>query len=132
MNKTILKSGVFMGLLAVLLGAFGAHGLEGQISGNALEIFETGVEFQMYHALLLLILGNMNSIPAEGKSWVFRFILVGIIFFSFSLYLLALDSLWDMGFARLGLLTPLGGILLITGWILLAYRLFKPLNQTIH
>jgi uncharacterized membrane protein YgdD (TMEM256/DUF423 family) len=58
--------------------------------------------------------------------------MAGIVCFSFSLYLLALDGFMGFDFSPVGFLTPLGGLLLITGWILLAYRLFKPLNQTIH
>jgi uncharacterized membrane protein YgdD (TMEM256/DUF423 family) len=132
MNKTILASGIFLGLLAVLLGAFGAHGLRDLISDSELEAFETGVDYQMYHALLLMILGNLNMVSESRKRWIFHFFMAGIICFSFSLYLLALDGLWELDLDTLGFLTPLGGILLIIGWILLAYRVFKPLNKSIN
>lgn len=130
MNKTILASGICLGLLAVLFGAIGAHGLKGLLSGEELKTFETGVDYQMYHALLLLILGNMNLISEAGKKWIFRLLMAGVILFSFSLYLLALDALWGLDLSGLGPVTPLGGILLITSWILLAYRLFQPLDQS--
>jgi uncharacterized membrane protein YgdD (TMEM256/DUF423 family) len=128
MNKTILGSGIFFGLLAVVLGAFGSHGLKGLIPAEDLEAYRTGVDYQMYHSLLLLVLGSMGQLPAKSKKWVFFILVVGIICFSFSLYLLAINSLTAVDLAFLGIFTPIGGSLLIGGWILLAYRLFKPLT----
>lgn len=128
MNKTILGSGIFFGLLAVVLGAFGSHGLKGLIPAEDLEAYRTGVDYQMYHSLLLLVLGSMGQLPAKSKKWVFFILVAGIICFSFSLYLLAINSLTAVDFTFLGILTPIGGSLLIGGWILLAYRLYKPLT----
>ena len=128
MNKTILGSGIFFGLLAVVLGAFGAHGLKGLIPVVDLEAYKTGVDYQMYHSLLLLVLGSMSQLPAKSKKWVFFILVAGIICFSFSLYLLAINSLTTVDLTFLGILTPIGGSLLIGGWILLAYRLFRPLT----
>jgi uncharacterized membrane protein YgdD (TMEM256/DUF423 family) len=128
MNKTILGSGIFFGVLAVILGAFGAHGLKGLIPAVDLEAYRTGVDYQMYHSLLLLVLGSMSQLPAKSKKWVFFFLVAGIICFSFSLYLLAINSLTTVDLTFLGILTPIGGSLLIGGWILLAYRLFRPLT----
>lgn len=130
MNKTIFATGVFFGLTAVLLGAFGAHGLEKMIDAKAVESFETGVRYQMYHALFLMILGGCNLLAYERKKTVYYFIAGGVVFFSFSIYLLAMDELLGLDFKKLALLTPLGGILLVTGWLLLGIRVLrqKPSN----
>ena len=130
MNKTIFGTGIFFGLTAVLLGAFGAHGLEKMVDAKAIETFETGVRYQMYHALFLLILGGSNILVNERKKMIYYFIVVGIVCFSFSIYLLAINELTSFDFKKLALLTPFGGVLLITGWILLGIRVLnqKPLN----
>jgi len=125
MNKTIFCTGVFFGVLAVVLGAFGAHGLGNLLSSGEIETFKTGVTYQMYHALLLLILGSVKSIPEEKKKLVYYFIVVGIVFFSFSIYLLATNSLTGFDFTSIGFITPIGGILLILGWLFLGYRAYR-------
>ncbi|MBU2906970.1 DUF423 domain-containing protein [Arenibacter algicola] len=130
MNKTIFGTGIFFGLTAVLLGAFGAHGLEKMIDAKAIQTFETGVRYQMYHALFLMILGGCNVLANERKKMVYYFIVAGVVCFSFSIYLLAINELSSFDFKKLALLTPLGGVLLITGWILLGIRVLnqKPAN----
>ena len=130
MNKTIFGTGIFFGLTAVLLGAFGAHGLEKMIDAKSIETFETGVRYQMYHALFLMILGGCNLLINERKKIIYYFIVVGIVCFSFSIYLLAINELTSFDFKKIALLTPLGGVLLITGWILLGIRVLnqKPSN----
>jgi len=126
MNKTIFGTGLFFGLTAVLLGAFGAHGLEKMLDATAIGTFETGVKYQMYHALFLMILGGFNLLAEERKRLVYYFIVAGIVFFSFSIYLLATNALTSFDFKKIALLTPIGGLLLVTGWILLGIRV---LNQ---
>ncbi|MBU3028153.1 DUF423 domain-containing protein [Zobellia galactanivorans] len=128
MNKTIFLTGIVLGAMAVILGAFGAHGLEKLVDADAIQTFETGVRYQMYHALLLLVLGNMQALPEASKKLVFYFVLVGIFCFSFSIYLLAMNSLTDFDFRVIGLVTPLGGTLLIVGWGLFGYRVYKYLR----
>ena len=128
MNKTIFSTGIGFGALAVILGAFGAHGLENLVDANAIQTFETGVRYQMYHAFLLLILANTNFISEKGKNIIFYLITLGIILFSFSIFLLATNELTSFDFKKIGLLTTLGGALLILGWIVLGFRAFKRMN----
>jgi len=125
MNKTIFCTGVFFAALAVILGAFGAHGLEKLVSASAQDTFKTGVTYQMYHALLLLVVGSVKSIPAEQKKLVYYFIVAGIVFFSFSIYMLATNDLTGFDFRTIGIITPIGGLLLIIGWLLLGYRAYR-------
>ena len=124
MNKTIFSTGILFGVLSVILGAFGAHGLEQLIDANAIMTFETGVRYQMYHALFLLILANTKFLPELHKNAIFYLIVMGTVLFSFSIYFLATNTLTSFDFKKIALLTPLGGTLLIFGWILLAYRVF--------
>ena len=87
--------------------------------------FETGVRYQMYHALLLLIMGSWSKLNHVSLRIVFYLISLGVILFCFSIYILSLKELtgWNLGI--FGLITPFGGVLLIAGWILLGYRFFK-------
>lgn len=130
MNRTILSTAVFMGLLAIILGAFGAHGLKKLVDASAVETFETGVRYQMYNALFLLFLGLWTGLANSYKKRVFVLVLIGVILFSFSIYLLALNSLTAFDFKRIGFLTPLGGVFMILGWFFLGYYILtkKPLN----
>lgn len=128
MNKTIFSTGIVFGTLAVLLGAFGVHGLEKLVDADAIQTYETGVRYQMYHALLLLILANTNFVSEKKKKVIFYLITLGIILFSFSIFLLATNDLTSFDFKKIGLLTPLGGALLILGWIVLGFRALKRMN----
>lgn len=125
MNKTIFISGVVLGALAVVLGAFAAHGLEKVVAAEAIATFETGVKYQMYHALVLLVLGSLQQLTEKDKKWVYYFFVLGIALFSFSIYLLALNSLTSFDFKIIGVITPIGGVFLIMGWVLLGYKSWK-------
>ena len=125
MNRTILLVGTAMGMLAIVLGAFAAHGLEKLVDAQAIDTFETGVKYQMYHALFLLFLGIWDGLPSKPKKIVFTLILLGVVLFSFSIYLLALNSLTSFDFKIIGFLTPIGGVLMILGWVVLAYKILK-------
>jgi len=121
MNKTIFLTGVLMGILAVVLGAFGAHGLEDKLDADAIQSFETGVKYQMYHALFLLVLGSLKQLPESNKKWVFYLVVIGVILFSFSIYLLSTNVLTGFDFRTIGFITPIGGLLLISAWGLLGF-----------
>ena len=129
MNRTIFTTGILMGVLGVALGAFGAHGLEKVVDADAVNTFETGVRYQMYHALFLLILGGTRQIPQENKKWIYYFIVAGIVLFSFSIYFLATNDLTQFDFKTIGFITPIGGVLLILGWILAGYWVFKSVEE---
>lgn len=119
MNKLILTTGCFFGLTAVILGAFGAHILAETLPESALESFKTGVDYQMYHALLLLVIGSFDSPREKTKKAVFYLLTIGVFLFSGSIYLLATNSLTSFDFTVIALLTPLGGTLLILAWTVL-------------
>lgn len=125
MNRTIFLTGIVFGVLAVLLGAFGAHGLEKLIDADSISTFETGVKYQMYHALFLLLLGSTSRLPEKSKKWIYYLIVTGIILFSFSIYFLATNVLTQFDFKTIGFVTPIGGLLLICGWVLLGVRAHK-------
>lgn len=117
MERRFLFLASLAGGLAVMLGAFGAHGLKGKLDPALLEVFDVGVRYHMYHALALLGLAALLSRrPAErllrAAGWLF---LAGMALFSGSLYLLALT-----GLRAVGIITPVGGLVLIVGWLSIA------------
>ena len=117
--------GALYGLLAVVFGAFGAHALKKSFTENQLKSFETGVKYQMYHAVVLLIIGfNFNLTTSLEKYMVYCFIL-GTFLFSFSIYGLTLSASKGKKMRFLGPITPLGGLFLVIGWALLLYSFVK-------
>ena len=125
MDKKILSTGAIFGIIAIILGAFGAHALKKILPVEALATFETGVRYQMYHALFLLFLGNLNDLPQKTKKSIWLLIVLGVIFFSGSIYLLATNSLTSFDFKVIGFVTPIGGLLLILGWSVLLFHFLK-------
>lgn len=125
MNKKILVSGAILGAIAIILGAFAAHGLEKLIDVEAQQTFETGVRYQMYHALFLLFIGGSSIITLKSKKVIFYLVIIGLLFFSGSIYGLATNSLTAFDFKQIALLTPVGGLLLILAWILLIVNIVK-------
>ena len=116
MKKPVVL-GIVFALLAVLLGAFGAHGLRERIDASQLLVFETGVRYQMYHALALLLVGIAPATHAAWKNTAGWFFVAGVVLFSGSLYLLSVRSLigtesWKM----FGAITPVGGLCFLLGW----------------
>ena len=124
MNKRVLFTASVFGLLAVILGAFGAHGLKASLTAAQLETWKTGVDYQFYHSLALLF---VSLIPAGNKSVkvVFYAFTIGIIFFSGSIYLLSTRSITGIQWPFLGPITPIGGLFFITGWITLLISALK-------
>jgi uncharacterized membrane protein YgdD (TMEM256/DUF423 family) len=116
MDRTFLLIGALAGFTGVTLGAFGAHALRGRLSPEMLVVFETGVRYQMYHALVIiatgLILARMSGWLIVAAGWLFT---AGIVLFSGSLYLLAFT-----GVTMLGAITPIGGVAFLLGWACLA------------
>ncbi|WP_339632782.1 DUF423 domain-containing protein, partial [Bizionia echini] len=125
MNSKMLILGAFLGLTAVILGAFGAHGLKELVLPEQMVTFETGVRYQMYHALLLLFLGSSSVVNAKTKQIIFYLVLIGILLFSGSIYGLATNNLTAFNFTTIGFITPIGGFLLIFSWLLLLIKFLK-------
>ncbi|EDP98410.1 DUF423 domain-containing protein [Kordia algicida OT-1] len=125
MRKKILITGAILGCLAVILGAFGAHALKKILTVDQLSSFETGVRYHMYHALLLLFIGTTAFISPKMQKLVYVFMLWGILLFSGSIYLLATNDMTAFNFKVIGFITPIGGTLLIIGWIILIVNFFK-------
>jgi uncharacterized membrane protein YgdD (TMEM256/DUF423 family) len=128
MWKLYFAKGAFFAALAVILGAFAAHGLKkhletGELDLQSLQNFETGARYQMYHAIAIIITALLMKMTSENRllkiaGWLFA---VGILFFSGSLYLLSTRNLLGIESWRwLGPITPLGGLCFISGWLLLA------------
>ncbi|NEW83142.1 MAG: DUF423 domain-containing protein [Mariniphaga sp.] len=113
--KSILTIAALSGVLAVALGAFGAHGLKSIISPEMLDVYKTGVQYQFYHTFALLAVGILiNFNPSKALKWSATLFMIGIVLFSGSLYALAIS-----GVKALGIITPFGGITWIAAWILL-------------
>jgi uncharacterized membrane protein YgdD (TMEM256/DUF423 family) len=128
MTQISLVFGSLFGGLAVVFGAFGAHALKKFLSDEQLKSFETGVKYQLYHAIVLLIIGfNLELISALESFMVYSFI-VGVFLFSFSIYGLVISSANHRKLTFLALITPLGGFLLIIGWGLLLVSILD-MNQ---
>jgi len=122
--KTFLLLGGLNGLLAVALGAFAAHGLKAKLSEYSLSIFQTGVQYQMYHALALILVALLAKLaPGTTVTWAGWCFFAGIVFFSGSLYVLSLS-----GIKVLGAITPIGGLLFLAGWLLLAWHAWNSVS----
>lgn len=123
MNYSLFRAGALLMALAVVLGALGAHALERVLSSDILESFETGVRYHIYHSLALLILSAIyQKLPKQITSWAVRTIIAGMICFSGSIYIFAFGHIFDVRLAGyLWWVTPLGGLLLIAGWLILFF-----------
>lgn len=114
-----ITTGAIFGALGIILGAFGAHALKKIFSDDQLKNFETGVKYQMYHALLLVILGFNIQLITQYQNLIYYALTWGILLFSFSIYGLCISSALNKKLKFLGPITPIGGLLLLLGWILL-------------
>ena len=127
MTRRWISIGAFSAAMAVTLGAFGAHGLKGQLTAAALETFQTGVSYQFYHSLGLILIGvilpaNKPSAMLSAAGWL---MLAGILLFSGSLYLLS-----TTGIRSIGIVTPFGGLSLIVAWLMLAFGILRQQGQS--
>jgi uncharacterized membrane protein YgdD (TMEM256/DUF423 family) len=121
MQKLFLVVGCVLGGLAVVLGAFGAHGLKKVVDADSLAVYQTGVQYQMYHALALLAVGMLSErIGANLLNYAGFSFIAGVVLFSGSLYLIvSLHAMNRPVSTAVGILTPLGGLFFILGWVLL-------------
>ncbi|HEU0135731.1 MAG TPA: DUF423 domain-containing protein [Flavobacterium sp.] len=127
MNRTIIITAAFLAMTSVILGAFGAHALKNVIGETQLVSFETGVRYQMYHALMLLFI-DIAPIPHSWRNAIFYFALSGVLLFSGSIYLLATKDLTGIDIQYIGFITPIGGLLLIFSWLALLYVFLSKKN----
>lgn len=119
--KIFLILGVINGFLAVALGAFGAHGLEGKLTEKALRTWEKAVTYQMFHTVALFVTGLIGwKLQSGSLSWAGWLFFIGIVLFSGSLYIYS-----TTGIKTFAMITPLGGIAFLIGWILLGYTIMK-------
>ena len=116
MNTATLIIATLFGSSAIILGAFGAHAFKKLISAEKLASFEVGVRYQMYSALILLILGFQLNFDIYSERLAVYGITAGTILFSFSIYFLSFAEYWKKNLKFLGPITPLGGLLMIIGW----------------
>jgi len=127
-NRGLIVAGAGFAMLAVMVGAFGAHGLKQVLDAYSLGLVDTAARYQMYHAIALLIVGVISIIPQFSQRWLnlaaVAFIL-GIVLFSGSLYILALS-----GIKWLGAITPFGGVAFILGWCALIASALKNSDST--
>lgn len=124
MNKRLLVTGSILGFLGVVIGAFAAHGLEKTLGAEEIATFETGMRYQIYHAILLLLVPTF-SLSFKTKKILWALLLVGVLFFSGSIYGLATNVMTSFDFKKIALITPLGGTLLISAWGILIFNFIK-------
>lgn len=121
MKKKIIATALFLGIISIILGAFGAHALKKALSPESLVSFETGVRYQMYHALFLLFLAMTDIISDKKRIIVFWLTLIGLVFFSGSIYLLTTKNVTSIDISSIAFITPIGGMLLIIAWVILLF-----------
>lgn len=125
MSKQIIITGLLFGIIAIVLGAFGAHGLKKHLLPEQLISFETGVKYLMYHGLFLLVLAKFDFIPSTALSSIYWLVVIGASFFSGSIFLLTTESLIGFSIKKFAWITPIGGTLLIIAWILTLWNALK-------
>jgi hypothetical protein len=129
MERKITLVAAIMGTVAIILGAFGAHALKKVMTPSALVSFETGVRYQFFQALFLLYIGSTSILTEVRKKEIFKLSTYGVLFFSGSIYLLSTSALTGLDFAPFGWITPLGGALLISAWIVLFTSVYKKKDE---
>ncbi|MEJ2882000.1 DUF423 domain-containing protein [Pedobacter sp. GR22-6] len=117
MSRRIILTASLLGAIAVMFGAFGAHGLKKVVDAADLEIWAKGVEYQFYHAFALLFLSQWKTEETKLQRLAYWFFTIGTVFFSGSLYLLSTTELLGISTGFIGPVTPIGGLLFILGWL---------------
>ena len=130
MENKYFKVGVIFAFTSVILGAFGAHLLKDLLSTTELSSFKTGVRYQMFHALGIIILSLNQDKFTNKLNRVLQIMSFGVVLFSFSIYLLSLQNILNISLSFLGVITPIGGLFLITSWTLLFFIVKK--NDSSH
>jgi uncharacterized membrane protein YgdD (TMEM256/DUF423 family) len=125
MNKKIIATAAFLGMVAIILGAFGAHALKKVLSVEELVTFETGVRYQMYHAFFLFFVATRKELSQKTLRVIYNLAVAGVLLFSGSIYLLATNNLTSFDFKIIGFVTPIGGLLLILAWSVLFVKIIK-------
>ena len=125
MERKIIITGALFGILAIILGAFGAHALKAILTPEQLTSFETGVRYQMYHAFFLFFVASRKELSLRALKVIYNLVLAGVLFFSGSIYLLTTKNVTSVDFKIIGFVTPIGGLLLIFAWLVLLATFFK-------
>lgn len=122
MKSKITAMAAFFGMLTIILGAFGAHALKEKLDAESMKSFETGVRYMMYHVLAVLLVQNSTLLMANAKNKISLLFFTGIIFFSGSIFVIALDL---VAASAIWFVTPLGGLFFILGWLMAGITFFK-------
>ena len=125
MKNLVLTIASLYGMTAVILGAFGAHAFKKILPAEKLASFEVGVRYQMYHALFLLFIGTFTFLGEKERSIIFYLTIIGVLFFSGSIYLLATNTITNLKTKFLGPVTPIGGLFLVSAWVYLFYAVLS-------
>ena len=126
MNKQIIITASIFGTLAVIAGAFGAHGLKAYLTADKLDVWHTAVQYQFYHVFALLFLSTFVRTKNSLISASYYFFTFGILFFSGSLYFLACADALKIDWPPIiGIITPIGGLFFIIGWITLGLAAWR-------
>jgi len=128
MDVKIVRLAIGLGLLSIILGAFGAHALKEVLSAQQLTSFETGVKYQMYQSFFLLFVGSTNKLTVKTKKTATIILFLGVLFFSGSIYLLSIQNVLGIKLSFLGPVTPIGGLLIMISWLLVGLKISKTKN----
>ncbi|PXY45257.1 DUF423 domain-containing protein [Flavobacterium hydrophilum] len=125
MERKIIITAAIFGMLAIILGAFGAHALKAILIPEQLTSFETGVRYQMYHAFFLFFVASRKELSLKTLKVIYNLVLGGVLLFSGSIFLLTTKNVTTIDFKIIGFVTPIGGFLLIFAWFVLLATFFK-------
>lgn len=123
MEKKLLIAGCGFAVIAVILGALGAHALEKVLEPQQLKSFETGVRYQLFHAIALIAFSQVEILSDSSKNILFYLFVIGMVLFSFSIYGLSVSKWLQINLKFLGPITPLGGLSLIIGWFFVMWKI---------